>query len=129
MQRARDFESATPGAFTDISTQQRMVPALPFDNPNPRGAPVVRFDGYRHLDDGLVELIDAKTRIVQFATRQGPFISPSVRDGLMRKSQALSQNPGYIGVIELPSVEARREAQQVLRQLGITNLSTRTRQE
>jgi hypothetical protein len=126
-QFARDFESGTSGAFSNISTRQRSVPALRYDNPNPNGSPFVKFDGYQLLDDGVVELIDAKTRIVPFSTRQGPFISPSVRDGLVRKSQALSQNPGYRGVIELPNSTARREAQQVLRQLGITNISTRVR--
>ncbi|MCX2803377.1 hypothetical protein OQJ68_16490, partial [Microbulbifer thermotolerans] len=128
MQAARDFESGTTGAFSDIVTRQRQVPALRYDNPNPNGAPFVKFDGYQQLDDGVIELIDSKTRIVPFSTREGPFISPSVRDGLVRKSEALSQNPGYRGVIELPTTEARREAQQVLRQLGITNISTRVRQ-
>jgi filamentous hemagglutinin len=128
MQTARDFESGTTGAFSDIATRQRQVPALRYDNPNPNGAPYVKFDGYQQLDDGVIELVDAKTRIVPFSTREGPFISSSVRDGLVRKSEALAQNPGYRGVIELPTVEARREAQQVLRQLGITNISTRVRQ-
>jgi hypothetical protein len=128
IQNARDFESGTTGAFSDIATNQRHVPALRYDNPNPNGAPFVKFDGHQQLDNGIIELIDSKTRIVPFSTREGPFISPSVRDGLVRKSEALSQNPGYRGVIELPSIEARREAQQVLRQLGITNISTRVRQ-
>lgn len=127
IQAARDFESGTTGAFSDIATRQRQVPALRYDNPNPNGAPFVKFDGYQQLDDGVIEIIDSKTRIVPFSTREGPFISPSVRDGLVRKSEAISQNPGYRGVIELPTTEARREAQQVLRQLGITNISTRVR--
>ncbi|MDE0568211.1 MULTISPECIES: hypothetical protein [Shewanella] len=128
MQNARDFESGTTGAFSEIATRQRQVPALRYDNPNPNGAPFVKFDGYQQLDNGVIELIDSKTRIVPFSTREGPFISPSVRDGLVRKSEALSQNSGYRGVIELPTIEARREAQQVLRKLGITNISTRVRQ-
>ncbi|MGI3043493.1 hypothetical protein ACRTDM_17355 [Shewanella algae] len=128
IQNARDFESGTTGAFSEIATRQRQVPALRYDNPNPNGAPFVKFDGYQQLDNGVIELIDSKTRIVPFSTREGPFISPSVRDGLVRKSEALSQNSGYRGVIELPTIEARREAQQVLRKLGITNISTRVRQ-
>lgn len=126
MRNARDFESGTTGAFSDIATQQRQVPALRFDNPN--GASVIKFDGHQQLDNGIIELIDSKTRIVPFSTKDGPFISPSVRDGLVRKSEALSHNSGFKGVIELQTIEARREAQQVLRQLGITNISTRVRQ-
>jgi filamentous hemagglutinin len=127
MQAARDFESGTPGAFSDIATGQRQVPALRFDNPNPNGSPYVEFDGYQPLDKSVIELIDSKTRIVPFATKDEPFISPSVRDGLVRKSEAMAQNPNYRGVIELPTATARREAQLVLRQLGITNISTRIR--
>ena len=88
MQAARDFESGTTGAFTDIATRQRKVPALRFDNPNPNGAPYVKFDGYLQLDTGIIELVDAKTRIVPFSAKEGPYISASVRDGLVRKSQA-----------------------------------------
>ncbi len=104
-----------------------MVPGLRFSNPNPNGAGVVKFDGFQRLDNGIVELNDAKTRIVPFSTRNGPFISNSVRDGLIRKSLAVEQNPGFRAVLEFPTTAARREAQQVLRQLNITNISTRVR--
>jgi hypothetical protein len=122
---ARDYESGATGAFSDILSRKRVVPALKFNNPNPRGAAFVKFDGFQQLDGGVMELIDRKTRVVPFSTHQGPFISPSVRDGLTRKSLAISQNPGYRAVLEFPTAAARREAQQVLRQLGITNISTR----
>jgi hypothetical protein len=69
------------------------------------------------------QVADAQAGLVY----KGMFIAPSVRDGLVRKSEALAQNPNYRGVIELPTPVARREAQQVLRQLGITNISTRVR--
>ncbi|WP_229803902.1 hypothetical protein, partial [Litchfieldella qijiaojingensis] len=128
MQRARDFESGTTGAYSDIQTGQRQVPALRYDNPNPQGAPYVKFDGARQLENGVIELIDSKTRIVPFSTSEGPFISQNVRSGILRKSEALSQSPGYRGVIEFPTIEARREGQKVLRELGITNISTRVRQ-
>jgi len=127
MQIARDFESGTTGAFSNIATRQRMVPALNFRNPNPRGASFVKYDGYRKLDNGITELIDAKTRLVPFSTRSGPFISSSVRDGLMRKSLSIQQNPGFRAILEFPNPASRSEAQLVLRQLGITNISTRVR--
>lgn len=72
-------------------------------------------------------LIDAKTRIVPFSTRQGPFISDSVRQILLARSRALVQNPSFIGIVEVPSEAAAREARIVLRQLGITNLGVRIR--
>jgi hypothetical protein len=126
-QIARDFESGTTGAFSDIATRQRAVPALRYDNPNPAGAPYVKFDGHQTLESGNVEMIDAKTRVLTFSTSRGSVIPTDVRDGLVRQSLALAQNPGYVGVIELPTSVARREAQLVLRQLGITNISTRVR--
>ena len=88
---------------------------------------LVKFNGHQFLDNGNIEVIDAKTRIVPFSRVDGPYISPGVRDGLVRKSIALSRNEGYVGVIELPTASARTEAQQVLRQLGINNISTRVR--
>ena len=127
MRNARDFEAGTIGAFSDVASRQRMAPALRFDNPKPNGASFVKFDGYQQLDNGITELIDSKTRLVPFSTRQGPFISDSVRDGLVRKSLAIQQNEGFRAVLEFPTATARREAQQVLRQLGITNISTRVR--
>src|SRR6185436_19058327 len=101
---AIDYESATTGAMTDIESQLRNVPALRFDNPNPDGMPFTKWDGIDRLGNGTTELIDAKMRIVPFSTHEGPFISDNVRTGLMNKSVALAQNPGYRGVIELPSV-------------------------
>lgn len=124
---ARDFESATTGAFSNVLTRNRSVPALLYDNKNPKGMPYVKFDGYNVLSDGRVELIDAKTRVVPFSRDEGPFISKSVRDGLMRKSDALSQNPDYIGIIEVSSAKAYREALEVLDYLGVDNLMVRVR--
>lgn len=126
-QFARDFEAGTQGAFSDIATQQRQAPALLFENPNPNGAPYVKFDGFSSLNDGTVELIDAKTRIVPFSTEDGPFISPNVADQLTRQSAALAQNPGYTGVLEFPTQTAASEAQGVLGQLNIRNISVRVR--
>jgi hypothetical protein len=127
MKAARDFEAATEGAYSDVATQQRQVPALRYNNPNPKGAPYVKFDGYRRLENGKIELIDAKTRIVPFETAEGPYISKGVREGLARQSRALAQNSGYVGVIELPTSGAAAEARAVLKTLGIENLTARVR--
>jgi hypothetical protein len=103
------------------------VPALRYDNPNPRGAPYVKFDGYRRLENGKIELIDANTRIVPFETADGPYISKGIKEGLARQSAALKQNPGYVGVIELPTEAAAEEARLVLNELKIENISIRVR--
>jgi hypothetical protein len=125
---SRDFEAGTEGAVTDIVTQTRQVPALQFDNPNPKGASFVKFDGFSHLDDGTIELIDSKTRLVPYSTEDGPVITESVADGLRRQSAALVQNPGYTGMLEFPTQAAADEAEGVLEQLNIKNISVRVRQ-
>jgi len=127
MQIARDFEAGTTGAASSLATRQRFVPALKFDNPNPNGASLVRFDGFENLDNGVVQLIDSKTRIVPFTQNGAPIITGSVRDQLFRQSAALGQNPGFRAVIELPTEAARKEADQVLIQLGLDNIATRVR--
>jgi hypothetical protein len=126
---AQEFESATPGAHSDVESRSRMVPALRYTNPSSSGAPYVKFDGYRELDDGTIELIDAKTRLVPYSTSSGPMITPSVRDSLMRHSAAIEQNQGFKAVIELPNEAARAEANLVLESLGINNIETRVREE
>jgi hypothetical protein len=127
IQAARNFEAGTEGAAVDIATQTRQVPALQFDNPNPNGAPFVKFDGFSQLDDGTIELIDAKTRLVPFSNADGPVITESVIDGLTRQSTALAQNPGFRGVLEFPTQAAANEAQDVLDQLLIRNITARVR--
>jgi hypothetical protein len=127
MQAARDFESGTAGALSDVASHSRAVPSLRFDNPNPGGRNYVRFDSARNLGDGTIELIDAKTRIVPFDTRSGPFVSDNVRNSLLARSRAIAQNPRFRGVLEFPDVASAREAKVVLRQLGITNLRVRVR--
>jgi hypothetical protein len=125
---ARNFEAATEGAYSDVATQQRQVPALRYTNPNPNGAPYVKFDGFRRLDDGTIELIDAKTRLVPYSTVDGPVATKSVADGLTRQRVALAQNPGYTGVLEFPTQAAADEANVVLRRLKIENIGVRVRQ-
>ena len=126
-QAAQDYEAQTPGATTDPATGQKMVPALIYQNPNPNGRPYVKWDGSQVLPDRTTELIDSKTGIVPYSTDNGPIITSSVQTTLLNKSTALSQNPGYTGVIDLPTTAAANKAQSVLDQLGIENISVRIR--
>jgi hypothetical protein len=121
MRSARDFESGTAGAYSDVATQHRVTPALRFDNPNPNGNSFVRFDGI----EGDSLLIDAKTRLLTFTSRGRTFVPQA--DDLRRVSEAIRQNPGFRVVLEFPSAEAMREARQILRTLNISNISTRVR--
>ncbi|MDP2324857.1 MAG: hypothetical protein Q8N51_12615, partial [Gammaproteobacteria bacterium] len=105
--RAEAYQRAATGARSDVATRQPQVPALRFDNPNPRGTNAVRFDG---LDpDGNV-LIDRKLSITGR--------SKQTRD-LARMNEALKQNPGQAARIEVPTEAAKRAAESRLRKLGI----------
>jgi len=125
--RARDFESGTTGAFTDLETGSRVVPALRFRNPNRNGRDIVKFDGFEILEDGTVDLIDRKTRIFSFETKKGRFIPPEVVRGLQNKSRALTQNhnSGIRGVLEFPDDTSVNDARSILRELKISNLVVR----
>jgi filamentous hemagglutinin len=118
---ARDFEAGTTGAFSEVATRSRVVPALRFENPNQSGFNFIKFDG---LEEGGV-LLDSKTRILVFESK-GAQVIPQAGD-LRRMSEALRQNPGFRAVLEFPDAAARREAQRTLRRLQITNIGTRVR--
>ena len=126
-QAAQDYEAQTPGAAIDPATGQKIVPALVYQNRNPNGLPYVKWDGSQVLPDGTTELIDSKTRIVPYSTSDGPAITENVQTSLLNKSAALTQNPSYTGVIDLPTQSAVDEAKQVLNRLGIENISAQLR--
>lgn len=128
MQAAYQYQAQAPNSTTDPATgASPATPALRYDNPNPNGVPYVKWDGYQVLPDGTTELIDRKARIVPYSDDSGPVITQSVRVGLLNQSAALAQNPGYAGVIEVPTPQAEAEARNVLRMLNIENISVRER--
>ncbi len=118
---ANDFEAGTTGARSDVASRDRVVPALRYNNPNPRGNKFVRFDGI----EGTKVVIDAKTRILTFESR-GRTVLPQEQD-LRRINRALEQNPGVRAVFEFPTETARAHAEGVLRSLGIDAIQTRVR--
>ncbi|MGF1911901.1 hypothetical protein L4C38_21070 [Vibrio kasasachensis] len=107
------FESGTKGAFSDISSKRKAVPAIRFDNPNPRGNNFVKFDGIE--DDGTT-LIDRKTALTTFDKQL---------QSLQRVSNALKQNPGFKGVFEFPNQKAADKAMDILIRENITNITVR----
>jgi hypothetical protein len=93
-----------PGASSDVATQRRNVPALRYDNPNPAGEPVVRFDGVDPTNPRV--LIDRKWGVTTKSDQVRKF-----RDGPLR---ALEQNPEYRLRIEVPTRRARVDAERLL---------------
>lgn len=120
---ARQFEAATPGAFS-LGGTRRGVPSLRFDNPPGRN--FTKFDGKRLVGE-ITELIDAKTRLLVIPKSRGPFVPQGIIDGLRNKSRALTQNRGFRGVLEFPTAEEAEKARRILRDLGISNLRVRVR--
>ena len=128
IREAYRHQAQTAGSSTDpVTGRSAASPAPRYDNPNPNGEPIVRWDGIQVLPDGAIELIDAKKAIPIIPRRTGPFTPPKFEDQLERQSAALAQNPGYTGVIEVPTAEAAADARRVIAGLGIRNISFRVR--
>lgn len=127
--RAAAFEDATAGA-TYALDGNRLAPALTFRNPNANGKNIVRWDGFELGANDVVTLIDSKTTIAAAWSRrrESYWVAPSLADQLNRQSQALAQNPGVRGVIEVPTATQVTLGTGVLRQLGIENIQVRQRQ-
>ena len=122
---AAAYPAGTAGAVSDIATGKQIVPALRYNNPNPRGMDFVKFDGYEVLPNGqTMLLIDAKMRL--------PVWSESTRskslETLRRVKTALDQNPGFRVMYEFPSEASRQEALQFIRDNGFSEvIKTRVR--
>ncbi|WLI06920.1 hypothetical protein PSH66_00910 [Pseudomonas sp. FP597] len=86
------FEAGTTGAFSDVLSQRKAVPAIRFDNPNPNGNNFVKFDGIEDING--ITLIDRKTALTTFDKQI---------QSVQRVSAALKQNPGVKAVFEFPN--------------------------
>jgi len=110
---AQAYEDGTTGAASDIESKKRIVPSLKYDNPNPNGRNIVKFDGY---DVENNELIDRKWNVTTY---------PKSLDQLQRMSEALKQNPSYKGIIEVPDQKAYNSATRALTKARVTNINVR----
>ncbi|MGF2040641.1 MAG: hypothetical protein RMZ43_036030 [Nostoc sp. CmiVER01] len=97
--------------MSDIATRKGVVPALRYDNGNPKGRNYIRFDGIEKGADGSSTLlIDAK--------KQLPLWSEGAKrdllDSLDRVKTAVEQNPGYKVMYEFPNEKAAQAAKEFL---------------
>jgi len=107
------YEDAATGAASDVASRKRVVPTLKYDNPNPNGKNFVKFDGF---DVGSKELIDRKWDVTTFDKSLSQ---------LKRMSEALKQNPGFKGVIEVPTQRAYNNAVRAIQKANVTNINVR----
>lgn len=122
---AAAYQAGTAGAVSDLATGKQIVPALRYNNSNPRGMDFVKFDGYEVLPDGQTMLmIDSKVRLPLWSeATQGKMI-----ETMQRVKEALDQNPGFRVVYEFPDEASRREASRFIQQQGFDKvIGTRVR--
>jgi hypothetical protein len=105
---AQDYEDAAFGARSNVSTGLRQSPALPYNNPNPNGSNVVKFDGVDPYDPRM--LIDRKLNVST---------APGQIEDLQRQAAVLKQNRGYQLRIEVPTEAAARNANKALNKAGV----------
>ncbi len=106
-----DYQASAGGARSSIAAHKPEVPALRYDNLNPNGKNLVRFDG---LEGNT--LIDRKFSITSKSKQL---------EDLRRMSRALSQNPEYLGRIEVPTQAIANRAKKILENLGIQNIDVK----
>jgi hypothetical protein len=102
---SKAWEDAVPGASYEVATRRRNVPALRYDNPNPAGSSMVRFDAVDEANPKI--LIDRKWGVTTKTDQVRKF-----QDGPL---QALQQNPEYRLRIEVPSKKAETDARRLVR--------------
>ena len=114
---AAAYPAGTAGAVSDIATGKQIVPALRYNNPNPRGMDFVKFDGYEVLPNGqTMLLIDAKMRLPLWS--EGG--RAKIVETLQRVQAALNQNPGFRVVYEFPDEASKLEAIDFINKAGFS---------
>jgi hypothetical protein len=102
---AKAWEDSATGASSDVATQRRNVPALRYNNPNPAGDNMVRFDAIDPKDPKI--LIDRKWGVTTKTDQVDKFKSGPLK--------ALEQNPDFRLRIEVPDKRAATDARRLLR--------------
>ena len=118
----RDYEDQTPGRLTDPATGNPIVPVLEYTNTKPSGAPYVKFDGFQPVPGGGIQVIDSKLSVPSWLQNGRMTVPPKVEDQLKRQSQALAQNLGCPGIINVPNAAEQAKAEEAIESLNIKNL-------
>ena len=102
--KAQEFQWGTAGSMMQQTPDgpKNIIPALRYDNRNPRGMNFIKFDGIE-VRDGKTYLIDAKRNI--------PYWIPEAMEGYKntfeRIKKAKLQNPEIKVIYEFPKEEAK----------------------
>ena len=101
---AQEFQWGTTGSMMQQTPDgpKNVIPALRYDNSNPKGMNFIKFDGIR-VENGTTYLIDAKRNI--------PYWIPEAMEGYKntfeRINKAKLQNPGIKIIYEFPKEEVK----------------------
>lgn len=101
---AQEFQWGTAGSMMQQTPDgpKNIIPALRYDNSNPRGMNFIKFDGIR-VENGTTYLIDAKRNI--------PYWIPEAMEGYKntfdRINEAKKQNPEIKIIYEFPDKKAK----------------------
>ena len=102
--KAQEFQWGTAGSMMQQTPDgpKNIIPALRYDNRNPRGMNFIKFDGIR-VENGTTYLIDVKRNI--------PFWFPKAMEGYKntfdRINEAKKQNPEIKIIYEFPDKKAK----------------------
>jgi hypothetical protein len=102
-----EFMKSHPDVIWFEDTQEFAVPALCFDNPNPRGRNFVKLDLASVFGEGAeAVLVDVKTKMAIWDKQT----QDKARNTLERVKYALLQNPGYKVTYEFKTEKAAQAA-------------------
>jgi hypothetical protein len=122
---ARVFEAATPGAMSDLKTGKRISIALAYDNQITggaagRGVNYLKLDGFEgNIRAG--NLLDGKFNT--YSMNPGTKSNQDVQ----RQVAALSQNPEFRLMYEMPTAAKARSTFNKLARMGVSSISVRVR--
>jgi hypothetical protein len=124
LEEAHEFQLGSDGVKYNAETEKYSVPAMRYDNPNPKGVPHVKLDTATVSGDKLkLVLNDAKRKLGIF--------SPAARENtlstLRRVQDAMQQNPEFQVQYEFPDEEAAAAAKKFLKKNKIENIQVTVR--
>ena len=101
---AQEFQWGLTGSMMQQTSDgpKNIIPALRYDNPNPRGMNFIKFDGIE-VRDVTTYLIDAKRNVLHWNKSAMKNLGKTFR----RINEAKNQNPEIKVIYEFPKEEAK----------------------